>query len=109
MGIIPEKGPKMPIDETQTADAAKDLRDAAREVIFAIDEGFLGSAPDFRGVENLRAAIERIEGKSWKQLRRPMREKRARMCDLLYPEREAHRGKSFCGRPVKSQAKAKSS
>jgi hypothetical protein len=108
MGIIQEKGPKMPIAETQTADAAKDLRDAAREVIFAIDEGFLGADPDFKGVENLRATIERIEGKSWKQLRRPMHEKRARECDLLYPEREAWRGKSFRRRPVNSQAQAKS-
>jgi hypothetical protein len=95
--------------KTQTDDASKEFRNAAREVLFAIDEGFLGCDPDFNGVERLCAALELAEGKSWKQLRRPMREKRARECDLLYPEREVHRGKSFCGRPVKSQAKAKSS
>src|SRR5450759_1372898 len=108
MEIKSEKGLKMPSDKVQTDDASKELRDAAREVIFAIDEGFLGADPDFKGVENLRAALERIEGKSWKQLRRPMHEKRARECDLLYPEREAWRGKSFRRRPVNSQAQAKS-
>lgn len=99
----------MPSVKIQTADAAKELRDAAREVLFAIDEGFLGPDPDFKGVENLRAALERIEGKSWKQLKRPLHERRERETDLLYPEREAWRGKAFRRRPVNSQAKAKSS